>query len=60
VTGTVALILSTLPNNQFDVNHNGIWDPSEILMKLKLTSQNLGLPVQQQGAGLVRADEAIR
>ena len=60
VTGTVALILSTVPNNQFDVNHNGIWDPSEILMKLKLTSQSLGLPVQQQGAGLVRADEAIR
>lgn len=60
VTGTVALILSTLPNNQFDVNHNGTWDPSEILMKLKLTSQNLGLPVQQQGAGLVRTDEAIR
>ena len=60
VTGTVALILSTIPNNQFDVNHNGIWDPSEILMKLKFTAQNLGLLVQQQGAGLVRADEAIR
>ncbi len=60
VTGTVALILSTIPNNQFDVNHNGLWDPSEILMKLKLTAQSLGLPVQQQGAGLVRADEAIR
>ncbi len=59
VTGTVALILSTIPDNQSDVNHNGIWDPSEILTQLKLTSQNLGLPVQQQGAGLVRADEAI-
>ena len=60
VTGTVALILSTVTNNQFDLNTNGIWDPSEVLMKLKLTAQCLGLPVQQQGAGLVRTDEAIR
>lgn len=60
VTGTVALILSTVPDNLFDANNNGIWDPSEILVKLKLTAQSLGLPVQQQGAGLVRADEAIR
>ncbi len=60
VTGTVALILSTVPGNRFDANKNGIWDPSEILMKLKLTAQSLGLPVWQQGSGLVRADEAIR
>lgn len=60
VTGTVALILSTVPRNRFDANKNGIWDPSEILMKLKLTAQSLGLPVHQQGSGLVRADEAIR
>ncbi len=60
VTGTVALILSTIPSSPFDVNHNGIWDPSEILVKLKSTTQSLGLPVEQQGAGLVRADKAIR
>jgi len=60
VTGTAALILCTIPYRQFDKNYNGIWDPSEVLMKLKLTAQSLGLPVQQQGAGLVRTDEAIR
>ena len=60
VTGTAALILCTIPKGQFDLNHNGIWEPSEILMKLKLSAQTLGLPVAQQGAGLVRADEAIR
>ena len=60
VTGTVALLLSTDPDNQFDTNKNGIWDPSEILLKLKFTSQNLGLSAHQQGAGLVRTDEAIR
>ncbi len=60
VTGTAALILCTIPDSQFDLNHNGIWEPSEILMKLKLSAQSLGLPVEQQGAGLVRADEAIR
>jgi subtilisin family serine protease len=60
VTGTVALILTTVPDLQFDVNSNGIWDPSEILMKLKLSAYSLGLPVEQQGAGLVRTDEAVR
>ena len=60
VTGTVALLLCTTPDKPLDANKNGLWDPSEILVKLKLTAQSLGLPEQQQGAGLVRADEAIQ
>ncbi|MFC2167967.1 S8 family peptidase [Acidobacteriota bacterium] len=60
VTGTVALIFSAAHDSQYDVNHNGIWEPSEILMKLSLTTLDLGLSHEQQGAGLVRADEAIR
>lgn len=60
VTGIVALILTKAPANKFDGNKNGIWDPDEILEKLQRTAYNLGLPVEQQGAGLVLADEAIR
>lgn len=59
VTGTVALILSTVPGSFFDVDGDGTWDPSEILMKLKLRAQPLGLSVEQEGAGLVRADRVI-
>lgn len=61
VAGIVAVIFSTVPDSQFDVNHYGIWEPAEILKKLKLTAaQILCLPLEQQGAGLVWADEAIR
>ncbi|MGD2246639.1 MAG: S8 family peptidase [Candidatus Aminicenantes bacterium] len=60
VAGTVALILTVIPDRHFDVNGNGIWDPAEVKTKLKLTAEDLGLTVQQQGAGFIRADEAIR
>lgn len=60
VTGAAALILTTPPPGIFDENGNGFWDPSEVKIKLMLTASHLGLPAEQQGAGLVRADEAIR
>ena len=60
VTGVVALLLTTSPKGSFDENKNGLWDPSEVKIKLMESAQNLGLPPKIQGAGLVRADEAIR
>jgi len=60
VTGAAALILSASPLGLYDENGNGFWDPSEVKIKLMRTALHLGLPAVQQGAGLVRADEAIR
>jgi len=59
VTGTVALIFSNDPDISFDINSNGIWDTSEILLKLQHSAYNLGLTIEQQGAGLVQADRVI-
>lgn len=59
VTGVVALILTTTPERRFDKDKDGIWDPEEVIIKLKSTSENLGLPSNKQGAGLVRADLAV-
>jgi hypothetical protein len=58
VTGTAALILSTLVKH-YDLNRNDKWDPEEIRMKLMKNAEHLGLPSDQQGAGLVRADWAV-
>jgi subtilisin family serine protease len=60
VTGAVALLLTTVPSDMYDINGNGFWDPAEVKLKLVRTAQDLGLDPVQQGAGLVRADEAIR
>lgn len=59
VTGVVALILTTSTVGWYDRNHDGEWDPDEIRIKLKETAENLNLPPEQQGAGLVRADYAV-
>lgn len=59
VTGVVALILTTSPVGWYDGDHDGEWDPDEIRIKLKETAENLNLPPEQQGAGLVRADYAV-
>jgi len=58
VTGVVALILTTFPGG-YDSDHDGIWDPYEIKIKLKEKAEHLGLHPYLQGAGLVRADFAV-
>jgi subtilisin family serine protease len=59
VAGVAALIIST-PVGSYDTNGNGIWDPDEVKARLMATAQNLNLLPTQQGAGLVRADLAVR
>ena len=59
VTGTVALVLKTQVGN-YDSDGDGIWDPSEIRMKLKDWVEYLELHPHQKGAGLVRADLAVQ
>jgi len=50
VTGTAALVLSKY----------GMLTPDEVKAKLKSTAEDLGLPAEEQGVGLVRADLAIQ
>jgi len=58
VTGVAALILTTRPKG-YDIDKDGTWDPDEIKIKLKENAEDLGLHLDQQGAGLVRADLAV-
>jgi len=60
VTGIVALILTTPSLQGYDYDRDGSWDPEEIRTKLKESAEPLSLPPFQQGAGLARADRAIR
>ena len=50
VTGTAALVLAV----------DGTLTPDEIKAKLQNTAEDLGLPLDKQGAGLIRADLAIQ
>ena len=50
VTGTAALVLAV----------HGVLTPNEVKEKLKSTAEDLGLAVDKQGAGLIRADLAIQ
>jgi len=59
VTGVAALTITTKPWGKYDKDHDGIWDPDEIKTILKDTAEDLILPPEQQGAGLVRADNAV-
>lgn len=59
VSGTAALVLST-PVGTYDLDADGIWDPTEVKNKLQTTAQDLYLLLEQQGAGLVKADSAIK
>ncbi len=59
VSGTAALVLST-PVGTYDLDADGIWDPTEVKNKLQATAQDLYLLLEQQGAGLVKADSAIK
>jgi subtilisin family serine protease len=59
VTGVVALILKTKVK-YYDFDGDKRWDPYEIRVKLKVTAEALGLVRNKQGAGLVRANFAVR
>lgn len=58
VTGSAALVLTTQVGSS-DTNANGRWDPAEVLAKLQVTAENIGLDLTQFGAGLVRPDLAL-
>jgi subtilisin len=60
VAATAALILTTSPHGPIDENRNRVWDPFEVKVKLMLTAESLGLPADLVGAGLVRANKAIK
>lgn len=59
VSGTAALVLSTSVGS-YDLDADGIWDPAEVENKLEATAQKLSLLPEEQGAGLVKADLAIK
>jgi len=59
VVGTAALVLTTAAGS-YDLDGDG-WEPGEVRAKLKDTAEVLvGLSLDEQGAGLVRADLAIQ
>ena len=59
VSGTAALLMTMPIQVRYDLDHDNQWDPAEIRLKLKETAENLGLPVFQQGKGLIRADQVV-
>lgn len=59
VSAVAALVLST-PVGAYDLDADGIWDPVEVKDKIKATAENIALPPEQQGSGLVRADLAVQ
>lgn len=59
VSGTAALVL-TREVGTYDLDTDGIWDPEEVRNKLKATAEDLYLPIEKQGAGLVQADLAVQ
>jgi subtilisin family serine protease len=61
VSGVAALVFSAPLVSENDLNNNGIWDPSEVKQKIFDSVELLpGLTNDQQGYGLVKADEATR
>jgi subtilisin family serine protease len=60
VAGVAALVL-TSPIGADDLNHNGVWDPNEVELRLERTAQDLGDPGRDTlyGYGFVRADLAV-
>lgn len=61
VTGTVALVLGTAVRPAYDVNFDGVWNPSEIRAALQATADDLGVTGRDNfyGYGLVDAEESV-
>jgi subtilisin family serine protease len=57
--GVAALILTKQIETYYDLDLDGVWSPDEVKAKLQDSTEFLGLPVEMQGAGLVRADLAV-
>ena len=60
VSGTVALLLNTPIDTNYDIDGDGAWDPDEVRNKLHDTADDLGSAGKDEkyGYGLVDADEA--
>lgn len=61
VAGSAALVLNT-PVGAYDINGNGLWDPSEVQEKLQKTATEFGAPGWDEffGWGLVNAWNAVQ
>ena len=59
VAATAALVLS-LPVGGYDTNGDGSWNPNEVKAKLQATADDIGLLPEQQGAGLVNVESAVK
>jgi subtilisin family serine protease len=61
VAGTAALVLTTTIGN-WDLDGDGLWDPSEVQQRLEATAEDLGVSGKDNlyGAGLVDAEKAIQ
>jgi subtilisin family serine protease len=57
--GVAALVIST-PVGASDTNGNGVWDPDEVRARLTGTAHHFILSADKEGAGLVRADLAVK
>jgi subtilisin family serine protease len=59
VAGTAALVLS-IPVGGYDTDGNGSWSPDEVKAQLLATANDIGLFPEEQGAGLVDAESAVK
>jgi len=60
ITGTAALVLTTPISADYDFDYDQLWDPDEVRAKLEETAEDIGLPPEQQGYGLVDAHLATQ
>lgn len=62
VAGTAALMLGEPVDSAYDANHNGVWEPDEVLNKLQSTAIDLGVGGTDfiYGYGLVNAFSAFK
>jgi subtilisin len=59
VSGTAALVLTTVINSTYDGNGDGAWQPDEVKAKLRASATDIGAAANSCGAGLVNALAAI-
>jgi len=61
VAGTVALVIAAPARADYDLNSNGVWDPSEVRAALKATADDFGANGHDNfyGYGIVDAEESV-